>query len=144
MPKIRGGHHAFFQHSTDIVFAAFELVANNGHFRIEQFLFDAHVDHAFGFKIQRPPKIFIGCIDRLEVVRAVERRRSVPSRAVIHQFFLDLTVVRALDEIHVFEQVRHTGFAIAFVARSDQVSDIDRDHAAARVGKQQNTQPIGI
>ena len=47
--------------------------------------------------------------------------------AVVDELVLDLPAVGGLDEVHVLEQVRHAGFAVAFVARADQVGHVDRD-----------------
>ena len=63
---------------------------------------------------------------------------------MIVQLFLDVAVVRALDEEQVLEQMRHAGLAGAFVTRADEIGDVDRDRAAAGVGKQQHTKSVGI
>ena len=48
------------------------------------------------------------------------------------------------DEVHVLQQVRHAGLAIAFKARADQVGHVDRHLRAGRIGEQQHAQAVGI
>ena len=49
---------------------------------------------------------------------------------------------RRAFEQHVFQQVRHPGFAIAFVPRADEDRHVDRDDFLAVVGKQQNSNAV--
>ena len=48
---------------------------------------------------------------------------------------------RAL-EIHVLQQVRHAGLAVALMARSDFVGDIDADRATRLIGIEQDLQAV--
>src|SRR5207249_2660500 len=58
--------------------------------------------------------------------------------------FLDAAAMRARDEVHVLEQMRHPRFAVPFVTRADEVGDVDGDRAAAGIGEQQYAQAVGI
>ena len=60
------------------------------------------------------------------------------------EFLLDVAAVGALDEVHVLEQVRHAGLAVAFVPGADEIGDVDRDRVAAGVGQQQDAEPVGV
>ena len=57
---------------------------------------------------------------------------------------LDLAAVGGLDEVHVLQQVRHAGLAVAFVARADQVGHVDRDlRVRRRPGYSSTRRPFG-
>ena len=39
--------------------------------------------------------------------------------------------------------MRHAGFAVALVARADEISHVDGDFWAGRIGKEEDLQPVG-
>jgi len=51
-------------------------------------------------------------------------------------------MVRCALEDEVLEQVRHAGFAVAFVPRTHQVGDVDGDLLLAPVGDKQETKTV--
>ena len=58
-------------------------------------------------------------------------RQVTCSRSVIFQFLLNVSVVGALDEVQMFEEVRHSGFAIPLMAGADEIDHIHRDDVAS-------------
>ena len=62
---------------------------------------------------------------------------------MVDDLLLDLAAVGGLDEVHVLQQVRHAGLAVAFVARADQVRHVDRDLGVGGVGIEQHAQAVG-
>ena len=54
-----------------------------------------------------------------------------------------LRPLRGLDEIHVLQQVRHAGLAVAFVARAHQVGDVDGDLGLGGSGNSSTCRPLG-
>ena len=50
---------------------------------------------------------------------------------------------RRTFENQVFEQVRHPRLAVIFVARADQVGDVDGDRLLGRVREEQHAQTVG-
>ena len=144
VPEVGGGHDALFEDVLCVVLATFELVAHHGHLGIEQRLFHSHVDHALGFQSQRPPKIRVAGGHGLEIVGAVVVRGAVPLRAVVGQFLLDVAVIGRANEVHMLEQMRHSGFAVSLKARADQVRHVDGDLWVRRIGEQQDAQAVGI
>ena len=51
-------------------------------------------------------------------------------------------MVRRPLEDHVLQQVGHAGLAVAFVPRTDQHGQVDRDGRLRRVGIQQDRRPL--
>ena len=127
-----------------VVLAHLELVAHHRHLFVEDLLFDARVHHAVGFQFERPAQVLIGRADGFEVIGAVPRRRAVHLRAVVGQFLLDVGARLGLAEHQVLQQVRHAGFAVAFLARTHQVGDVHRDLGLGGVRKQQHVQAVRI
>ena len=125
------------------VFAVFEFVADDGHLAVEVLLRDEGIDHAIRLQIERPLQVFLGGLKGLEIVRAIERRGAVGARTVVLQFLRHVGVVGRALEHEVFEQMGHPGFTVIFVARADQVDDVDRDVGLRGIGEKQHAQAVG-
>ena len=116
VPGVRGLQRALHQHAFGAVLAHFEFVAHHRHFFVEQRLLDLAVDHAVGFQLERELKVLVGGVERLEVIGAVPGGGAVHVGAVILEFLFHILAGLSLEEHHVLQQVRHTGFAVAFLA----------------------------
>ena len=143
VPQVGGRGHALAQHAIGVVLAGFELVAHHGHFAVEVFLRYIGVHHAVGFQTQRPVQILFVRRKGFVIIGAIERRRAVEAGAVALKLVLDVRVLRRAPEQHVLEQVRHAGFAVAFVARAHQVGDVHRNRVLRGVGEEQHLEPVG-
>ncbi|MCG3162244.1 MAG: hypothetical protein JMDDDDMK_03484 [Acidobacteria bacterium] len=49
---------------------------------------------------------------------------------------------RRAFEDQMFEQMRHPGFAVIFVARADQIGDVDGDRLLGRIGEEQYAKAV--
>ena len=143
VPQVRGGQHTLLEDARRIVFAALELVADDGHLAVEVLFRDERVDHAVGFQLQRPLQIGVGRLDRLEIVRAIEPRRRVRARAVFGELLRDVRVALRPLELQVLEQVRHAGLPVPLVGRADQIRDVDGDRRLALIRKEQHAEAVG-
>ena len=142
VPEERGREDALLEDRARVVLAHLELVADDGHLAVEVLLGHEGMDHAVRFHLERPLQVHVARLQRFEIVRAVEPRRSIGSRAVRGQLLVDLGVVRRALEEHVLEQVRHARLAVVLVARADLVGEVDRDRGLRRVGKEQHAQTV--
>src|SRR5581483_3397494 len=79
---------------------------------------------------------------RLEIVDAIARRAAIKLGAVVLQFLGDFRVARRALEDHVLEQMRHAGFAVTFLPRTDQHGKIYRDLGLRVVRKEQDAEAI--
>ena len=62
---------------------------------------------------------------------------------MVDNLLLDLPPIGGFDEIHVLQQVRHAGLAVAFVTGAHQVGDVDGHLGVGLVGIEQHAQPVG-
>ena len=82
---------------------------------------------------------------RLEVVRAIQPRRSIQRAAgALHQLemLVRLDVGRALEE-HVFEQVRESRAAFALVGTADVIPEVHRHQRGDVIFGIGDAQPVG-
>ena len=142
VPEVRRRRDALAQDRRRIVLAALELVADDGHLGVEDLLGELDVHHAIRLEAERPLQVVVRRRDGLVVVRPVVRGRAVPAGGVRDDLVLDLPAVGRLDEVHVLQQVRHAGLAVAFVPRAHQVGHVDRDLRLGRIGVQQHLQAV--
>lgn len=142
VPVVGHRMRALQQHPVGTVFPGLKLVAHDGHFRIEVFLGNEAVHHAVGFQIERPPEVVLGCLKGLEVVGAIKPGGPVRARATLGQFLGNVRVAWGALEHKVFQQVRHAGFAVVFMTRTDQIGDVDGDGLLGFVGEEQHPQPV--
>ena len=126
-----------------VVLAGFELVAHHRHFRVQVLLAHEGVHHPVGLHRQCELEVLLGRGKGFEVVGAVEGGGAVPARTALHELFLDVRKAGAALEQHVLEQVRHAFLAVAFVARADQVGDVDGDRVHRAVRHQHDAQAVG-
>ncbi len=142
VPQIGGRGHALAQHGIGAVLARFKLVAHHRHLAVEVFPGHPGIDHAVGFQTERPVELLLVGGKGFEIIGAVERSRAVEAGTVALELVLDLRMPGRALEQHVLEQVRHAGFAVALVARADQVGNIDGDGVLRGVGKEQDLEPV--
>ena len=135
--KIEGtGHHTFVQHATGVVFTRFVLVAHHTEFTFQVFAGNVGIDHTVAFQVERPAQVDVGSIKSFEIVGAVERCGAVGSRTVFGEFLRDIGMFGRPFKNEVFEQVRHTCFAIIFVPGAYFVGDINGNNRLRLVWKQ--------
>ena len=101
------------------------------------------MDHAVGFEIDGELEIFVGGGESFEIVGAVPGSGAIHFGAVVGQFLLDVLAGLGFLEQQVLEQVRHAGFAGAFVARAHHVSDVDGDFGLGGIGEEQHMKAVG-
>ena len=142
VPFVGGGVDPLVEDRAGVVLAAFELVADDGHFREQIFALDEAVDEPIGFEGDAEFEVLVGGGHGLEVVGAVDVGGAVEAGPVIAQRLRDLRVVGRALEDHVFEQVGHAGFAVAFVAAADEHGHVDGDGRPRRFGKEQHPRPL--
>ena len=142
VPQIGGGSHALQQDGETIVFAAFHLVAHYRHFAIEVSLAQPSMQHAVGFHLQRPLQVGIAGGKGFEIIGAIKPGGGVGHHRPPRKFAIDIGIFRRALEQQVLQQVRHAGFAVVFVARAHQISDVDGGRGFARIGCQQHAQAI--
>ena len=99
-------------------------------------------DHAIGFEIERPLEILIRCGEGLEVVCAVEGRRSVRARSAFGQLFHDVGMIWRALEHEVLQEVRHACLPIAFVTRAHEKSDIHSGRGFAGIREEYESQAV--
>ena len=128
MEVVGRGHHALVQHIERAVLAGFHLVPDHRHLGVKILLEHGHVRHAVLFQAQCPAQVIVAGVEGLKVHRLVGRCLAVEAAACpVGQLLEELSArLRALER-HVLQQVRHTGLAIAFIARAHQVNHVHRD-----------------
>ncbi len=142
VPQEGRGQDALLQNRKGTVFAALPLVADHGHLGLEVFGGDVRIDHAVRFDVECPGEVVFVGRERLVVAGAVEERCRVVRRATLGEFAGATGMVRRAFENQVFEQVRHAGFAVAFVPRTHPVGDVDGDLLLAPVGRKQEPKAV--
>ncbi len=142
MPVVGHAAHALEQHVEGIVLAALVLVAHHGHFGIEILAGDEGMRHAVRFHRQRPFQVVVLGLEDFVVVGAVFRSGAVELHAARRELLRDRLVLRRTLEHHVLQQVRHAGLAVVFVARADQIGDVDGHGGLGGVRKQQHFQAV--
>ena len=142
VPQVGGGHHPTHQHARRTVLAALPLVAHDGHLGGQILRGDERIDHPVGFQFQRPAQVVLAGREGLEVVGAIEPCGAVGEGAAFGQFVVDVGVVRGAFEDEVLQQVRHAGFAVAFVPGAHQIGDVHGDLLLALVRKEQDAQTV--
>ena len=142
VPAERELHHALAKDAARIVLARFEFVPDHCHLAVEIGLAHVGVQHPVGFDAERPVEILFRRAERLEIIGAVVRRGAVEAHATPGEFLLQPGIGGRALEQHVLEQVGHALFAIALVARPDQVGDVDHHRIDRAVGNQQDLQPV--
>ncbi len=142
VPEVRRRGDALAKDRRRVVLAPLEFVSDDGHLSVQDLLGELDVHHPVRFEAERPLQVLVRRRHGLVIIRPVVRGRAVPARGVRDDLVLDLPAVGGLDEIHVLQQMRHAGLAIAFMPRADQIGHIDRDLRLGRVGVQQHLQAI--
>ena len=142
VPEVGARRHALAKHVEGAVLSRLELVAHHGHFRVEVAPGDGGVDHAVGFDIKHVVEGLFARREGLEVIGPVERGAAVVARPAPLEVRLDARKPRRAAEHQVLQKMRHARFAVPFVPRADEVSDVDRDGIDRAVGDQQDLQAV--
>ena len=61
---------------------------------------------------------------------------------MIGQLFRNVCMFCGTLKHHVFQQMRHAGFAVPFHTRAYQVSDVDGNGLFGRIGEKQDAKPV--
>ena len=125
-----------------VVLAAFELVADDRHFRQQVLALDETVDEPIAFESDAELEVLVGGGHGLEVVGAVAVRGAVEAGPVIAKRLRHFRVVRRALEDHVFEQVSHAGFTVAFVAAAHEHGHVHGHGRPRRSGKSSTRAPL--
>ena len=104
-----------------------EFVAHDRHFRIEIFASDITVHEPVGFHADGKLQVFITCGESLIVIDPVIGSAAVPLSTVSAESLGDVPVRGCAFENHVFEQMGHARFAVAFVPRADEHRHVHGD-----------------
>ena len=137
MEVVGSGHHALVQHIEGIVLAGFHLVPYHRHLGIQVLLEHGHIHHAILFQAQRPAQVLVAGVKGLKVHRLIGRCLAVEAAArAVSQLLEELSARLRAFEGHVLQQVRHAGFAVAFIARAHQVNHVHRDLGLGVIRKQ--------
>ncbi len=142
VPQVGARRHAFAQHAEGAVFPRLELVAHDRHFRVQVAPGDGGVDHAVGFDIEHVVESLPVRRERFEVIGPVERGAAVVARSALLEIRLDARETRRAAEHEVLQKMRHSGLAVAFLPRADEVGDVDRDGIDRAVGDQKDFQAV--
>src|SRR6266568_337582 len=78
----------------------------------------------------------------LEVIGPVVRGAAVVARSALLEVRLDVRKAPRAAEHQVLEEMRHSGLAVAFVARADEIGDVDGDRIDRAVGDEQDLQSV--
>ena len=143
VPFVGRGVDPLVEDGAGVVLAAFELVADDRHFRQQILALDEAVDETIAFESDAELEVLVGGGHGLEVVGAVAIRGAVEAGPVIAKRLGHLRVVGRALEDHVFEQVSHAGFAVAFVAAADEHGHVHGHRRPRRLGKEQHPCPVG-
>ena len=143
VPVVHRRHRALDQDAAGLVLAAFHLVAHHRHLAVEVFARDVAVDHGIGQPAQVPAQVVLVGREAGGVVGAVEAGAAVGRQAALGELGPHLRMFGRALEQHVFQQVRHAGFADVLVARADAVGQVDRRAGLGVVGHQQDLQAVG-
>ena len=137
VPFESDGLNALCQDPLRAVFTVFEFVANDGELRHEVFAFDEAIDETIALELDTKLEVLFGGRERFKIVGPVDVGRAVEVRSVVAEGFGDIRESRCTLEDQVFEQVRHAGFAVAFMSRAYHYRHVDADGGAGCVGEQQ-------
>ena len=142
VPEIGARGDALAQHVERAVLPRLELVAHNGHLRVEIAPSDRGVHHAVGLDLQNVVERLPARRESLEVIGPVVRGAAVEARSALLEVRLDVRKAPRPAEHQVLEEMRHSGLAVAFVARADEVGDVDGDRIDRAVGDEQDLQSV--
>ena len=142
MPFECDGRHALREHPVRAVFASFELVPHHRHLGRQVLGPDQAVHHAVGFEFQCEFQVLWTCRKRFVVVGAIDPGRPIEPGSVVLEFLGDVGVFLGAFEEHVFQQVSHSGFAVAFVPGPHEHGQVDGDCRSGLVGNQQDADPV--
>ena len=142
MPQVHGGDDALGEDAGRIVFANLKFIAHHRHFGRQVRLANEGIDHPIRFHRQRPVEILVGGGENFIVVGAVIPGRCIPLRAALGKFVGDLRMFFRAFEKHVFEQMRHAGLAVIFVARADFVGDVHHDLRLGGIRRDQDLEAV--
>ena len=142
VPLVHGGQGLLQQHAAGAVLAGLHLVAHHRHLGVQVGAGDEAVQHRVGLPAQVPAqRVFVGR-EAGVVVGAVVGRGALRAHAALVELIPQVAGGGGAFENQVLQQVRHAGFAIAFVARADPVGDVDGGRGLAVVGHQEHLQAV--
>ncbi len=127
VPFISDCHHPLLENVLRVVLAHLELIANDGHFREQIFALHVAIDQPIRFELDAEFQVLVARGHGLVIVRSIHPCRAVETCPVIAQRSRHIRESWRAFEEHVFEQMRHAGFAIAFKSRTDKDCVVDRD-----------------
>ena len=142
VPLERDREHSIRQHLCRHVLAPLELVADDGHFRLQVLAFHETVDHPVGLQVNGELQVVVVGRQRLVIVRPVKRGGAVEVRPARLQQLGHRRVGRRPFEEHVLQQVGHARFAVPLVPRPDENGQVHGDSWFRGVRKQQDFKAV--
>ena len=142
MELVRGAHQLLVQDPLRPILARLHLVAHHRTLAVELLGSDPQVAHGVGEPAHQPLLVRAAGGELRVVVGPVVGGRAVPTHAAPAELLLRVGMRVGSLEQHVLEQVRHAGFAGAFMARADPVHHVHRHHRPRAVGTEQDAQPV--
>ena len=142
VPFVRRGGDALAQNAASGIFASFKFIAHNGHFRFEVLAFDITINQAVGFQADGEFEVLVVGGQRFKVIDPIIRSAAIELRAMFLQLLGDFRVLGRAFKNHVFQQVGHSRFAIAFMARADQDGHVDGHFGLGIIGEEQDAQSV--
>ena len=127
---------ALRENSLGAVLPALELIADNSELGEKILPLDEAVDEPVALEMDGEVEVFVAGREGFEVVRAVDVRRAVEAGTVITQRLRHLREGGRPLEDEVLEEVGHSRFAVALVARADEDRHVDRDGRPRRIGEE--------
>ena len=116
MPIVGDALHPFDQHVAGRVFALFKFIAHHRHFGIEILFCNKGVHHPIRLHLQGPLQIIVTRLKQIKIISAVERGSGVAAKTAFGELLVQLLDFRGAFKHQMFQQVRHPGFAVIFMA----------------------------
>ena len=136
MPFVGRRLDALRENSFGAVLPALKLIADDGELGEKILPLDEAVDEPVALEMDGEVEVFVAGREGFEVVRAVDVRRAVEAGTVITQRLRHLREGGRPLEDEVLEEVGHSRFAVALVARADEDRHVDRDGRPRRIGEE--------
>ena len=136
VPQEHGRDDALGHDIDGTVFTNLEFIAHHRHFTRQIARANGRIHHAIRFERQSPIEIFFARGKYFVIVGAISPGGSIPLRTALREFLGDLWVIFAALEQHVLQQMRHARLTIIFMARTNEVGDVDDNRWLRHIGGQ--------
>ena len=142
VPEKRCREGPLLENSQGIVLPHLMLIPDDRHFAVQILLGNEGIHHSIGFEFQCPLQVVFGSLKCLKVVGPVERRGAVWLSSMVLKLLVDINMIPGALEHEVLQQMGHPGLAVILVARSNHVSDVDRNIGLGGIREKQDAEPV--